>query len=184
MANKTHQTNKVQSSTEDENNGNRLKYNLREKNEKDAPYRQLIRPELAEKLYNGILSTLIIDKKYRDPMYSARRLAEDLETNTRYISAVINVKFGCNYSSLVNKNRIRDAKLILSDKRSLDKDIDDISNEVGFSNRQSFYAAFYRFVGVTPRQYRLDHNASYRQRFMSGKTYDKNYQKGKEEDNN
>ena len=31
-----------------------------------------------------------------------------------------------------------------------------ISAMVGFSNRQSFYAAFYRFVGKTPRQYRVE----------------------------
>ena len=29
------------------------------------------------------------------------------------------------------------------------------SSMVGFANRQSFYAAFYRFEGITPRQYKL-----------------------------
>jgi AraC-like DNA-binding protein len=30
---------------------------------------------------------------------------------------------------------------------------------VGFSNRQSFYAAFFKIHGITPRQYRLNHEA-------------------------
>ncbi len=28
---------------------------------------------------------------------------------------------------------------------------------VGFSNRQSFYASFYKLMGMTPREYRLQH---------------------------
>ena len=28
---------------------------------------------------------------------------------------------------------------------------------VGFANRQSFYASFYRIVGITPREYRMQH---------------------------
>ena len=27
---------------------------------------------------------------------------------------------------------------------------------VGFYNRQSFYAAFYKYTGITPKQYKLD----------------------------
>ena len=28
---------------------------------------------------------------------------------------------------------------------------------VGFANRQSFYASFYRVMGMTPRDYRMEH---------------------------
>ena len=28
---------------------------------------------------------------------------------------------------------------------------------VGFANRQSFYASFYRVMGMTPRDYRMQH---------------------------
>ena len=44
---------------------------------------------------------------------------------------------------------------------SFSREMDEISREIGFSNRQSFYAAFYKYVGVTPREYRLAHNQSY-----------------------
>jgi AraC-like DNA-binding protein len=35
--------------------------------------------------------------------------------------------------------------------------MEEVSDMVGFANRQSFYASFYRVVGVTPRDYRLQH---------------------------
>ena len=59
-------------------------YNLREKKEKNAAYRSLIRPELADELYDKILNIIVVQKKYRDPDYSAKDLAKELDTNTRY----------------------------------------------------------------------------------------------------
>ena len=44
--------------------------------------------------------------------------------------------------------------LSLIDKRYANKNIEEISVMVGFSNRQSFYAAFYKNVGETPNGYR------------------------------
>ena len=108
-------------------------YNLREKKEKDAAYRSLIRPELADELYDKILNIVVVQKKYRDADYSAKDLAKELQTNTRYLSAV------------------------LTDKRYADKNVEEISTMVGFANRQSFYAAFYKNVGETPNGYRKRH---------------------------
>ena len=69
------------------------KYNTIEKKEKDAPYRLLLRPELVDELYEKIQQKLVLEKKYLDPEYSAKQLALDLSTNTRYISAVMIVRF-------------------------------------------------------------------------------------------
>ena len=71
-------------------------YNLREKKEKKAAYRSLIRPELADELYDNIMNIVVMQKKYRDPNYSAKDLAKELQTNTRYLSAVVNSRFGIN----------------------------------------------------------------------------------------
>ena len=109
----------------------RRPYNIKEKKEKDAAYRSLIRAELADELYD--------------------------KTNTRYLSAVIISRFGMNYSCLVNEYRIREAAHLLVDRRYLDKNVEEISTMVGFANRQSFYAAFYRIKGETPRNYRRRH---------------------------
>lgn len=138
-------------------NRERLPYNLKERTEKNAAYRFLIRAELADELYDKILNIIVVQKKYRDPNYSAKELAKDLQTNTRYLSAVINSRFGTNYSCLVNEFRIKEAMHLMSDRRYNDKNIEEIGRIVGFSNRQSFYAAFFKNLHETPYHYRKRH---------------------------
>lgn len=132
----------------------KLPYNLREKKEKDAAYRNMIRAELADELYQKIVDIVIVKKKYKDPNFSSKDLAKLLKTNTRYLSAVVNSRFGMNYSCLLNEYRVKDAIRLMGDKKNADKNIEEISALVGFANRQSFYAAFYRIVGETPNGYR------------------------------
>ena len=132
----------------------KLPYNLREKKIKDAAYRNMIRADLADELYQKIVDIVIVKKKYKDPNFSSKDLAKLLKTNTRYLSAVVNSRFGMNYSCLLNEYRVKDALRIMADKKNADKNIEEISAMVGFANRQSFYAAFYRIVGETTNGYR------------------------------
>lgn len=133
------------------------KYNITEKKEKVAAYRGLVSPKIMDEMQEKIMNIIVMQKKYRDKDYSAKKLAEELGTNTRYISAVVNVRFHMNYTSFVNKYRIDEAMSLLVDKRYQDLRMEEISDMVGFSNRQSFYASFFRIVGITPRDYRLQH---------------------------
>ena len=126
------------------------KYNITEKKEKEAAYRSLVSPRMMDEMQEKILQIIVMQK-------TAKKLAEDLGTNTRYISAVVNVRFHMNYTSFVNKYRIDEAMTILVDKRYQDLRMEEVSDMVGFANRQSFYASFYRVVGITPREYRLQH---------------------------
>ena len=133
------------------------KYNITEKKEKEAAYRTLVNPQLMDEMKEKILDIIVMKKKYKDKDYSAKQLAEDLGTNTRYISAVVNVRFHMNYTSFVNKFRIEEAMTILTDKRYKDLNMEEVSDMVGFANRQSFYASFYKLMNMTPRDYRLKH---------------------------
>ncbi|MBQ5896375.1 MAG: AraC family transcriptional regulator [Bacteroidaceae bacterium] len=132
-------------------------YNIKEKQEKNAAYRSLIRAELADELYEKILNIIIIEKRYRNKDFSAKELAKELCTNTRYISAVINSRFNTNFSCLINEYRIKEAQHKLIDKRFQEMTIEEIGSLVGFANRQSFYASFYRVMGETPNNYRRRH---------------------------
>ena len=95
------------------------KYNITEKRDKDAAYRSLVNPMLMDELKEKILDIILFQKKYKDKDFSAKKLAAELNTNTRYM--------------------------------------EDISTMVGFANRQSFYASFFKINGITPREYRLQH---------------------------
>ena len=134
-----------------------LPYNIREKQEKNASYRSLIRAELADELYDKILNIIVIEKRYRNKDFSAKELAKELNANTRYISAVINSRFNTNFSCLVNEYRVKEAMYRMTDKRYADMTIEEIGNIVGFANRQSFYASFYRIMRETPNDYRKRH---------------------------
>jgi AraC-like DNA-binding protein len=133
------------------------KYNITEKKEKEAVYRTLVSPRLMDDMKERILNIIVMQKKYKDKDYSAKKLAQDLGTNTRYVSAVVNVRFHMNYASFVNKYRIEEAMSILVDPRYLDLRMEEVSDMVGFANRQSFYASFYKLMNMTPREYRLQH---------------------------
>lgn len=102
-----------------------------------------------------ILRIIVMQKKYRDKDYSAAKLAAEIGAAPHEVSAVVNTRFHMNYTSFVNRYRIDEARFILVDPRFLNLGMQEVSDMVGFANRQSFYGAFYKFVGVTPCDYRI-----------------------------
>jgi len=130
------------------------KYNLTEKKQKTPLYRSLLKMETVDELYQQIMAKFIVEKKYRDSNYSAKKLAEELNTNVRYISAIVNLRYQDNYSQMVNEFRIKEAMYMLKDRRYLNMTMEEIALSVGFQNRQCFYVAFYKRLGITPRDYR------------------------------
>ena len=120
---------------------------------KSPVYLSKISRETFDKLKERILKTLVLEKKYRDRNFTAKKLADLLHTNTRYISIVLNVRYHANYAQFVNRLRIEEAMALLIDCRYENLRIEEISDMVGFANRQSFYRAFYQFVGKSPREY-------------------------------
>ena len=117
------------------------KYNIRELKEMEASYRSLISPRMMDKMQEQIMNIIVMQKKYRDKDYSAQKLADEIGTNNRYISAVVNTRFHMSYSLFVNKHRIDEAMCLLVDKRYQDLNVTEIGDMVG--------------LGITPRQYRL-----------------------------
>ncbi|MBR1682200.1 MAG: AraC family transcriptional regulator [Bacteroidaceae bacterium] len=129
------------------------KYNLREKKEAPALYRTAIRTEVIDDIYEQILRKMIVEKRYRDPRYNAQRLAEEIGTNARYISAAVSLRFQTNFPTLIAGYRLRDAIAVMTDKRTKSLNMGTVATQSGFANRQSFYSAFFRAYGKTPKQY-------------------------------
>ena len=132
------------------------KYNITPKKEKNARYQALLNEETKDRLRDEILRIVVTERKYRDKDYNTRKLAADLNTNSRYVSAVCATRFHKNYPELVNDYRVNDAMSLLADKRYIKLTVEDIAEMAGFSTRQSFYSNFYKRLGITPRQYRME----------------------------
>lgn len=130
------------------------KYNLSEKKAKNPDYINTLSVELVDKLYEQILLKFVVEKKHHDPSYSAAKMAKEIGTNPRYISAVINLRYHDNFSQLINDFRINEAKYMLTDRHFRNESVEVIARTTGFSNRQSFYAAFFRRLQMTPAEYR------------------------------
>lgn len=129
---------------------------MKDKAEKAVPaYRLRLKAERSDELYVRILDHLVRHKLYRDPGYTATRLAADLQTNTRYIAAAVANRTGSNYNTLVNSFRLRDACQMLRSPRYAHLTAEEVGLLSGFSSRQAFYLAFAKVHNVTPRAYRL-----------------------------
>lgn len=128
-----------------------------EKKKRITSFKSIVNPKVMDVLEDKIFQEIVVNKKYKDKTYSAKQLAIDLGTNTRYISTVINTRFHANYTTFVNKYRIEEAMKMLKDPRYQDLNVEDIAIMVGFANRQSFYTAFERMNSLTPREYKQKH---------------------------
>ena len=137
------------------------KYNIPEKGmklPKPANYRFGINPEVIDTIYEQLLRKMIVEKKYRNPNYTAQVFAEEIGTNVRYVSAAVSLRFHKNYSQLINSYRVRHACLLIEDRRYAKWSMMRIATESGFAHRQTFYSAFYREMKLTPMEYREEQN--------------------------
>ena len=78
-------------------------------------------------------------------------LADLIDSNTKYVSHVINDIMQCNFSTLLNEYRINEAcKRLLDTEHYGHYTIESIANSVGYKSRTNFIAIFKNIVGLTP----------------------------------
>ena len=105
--------------------------------------------------YKETIEDVLIKRKlYRNPDFSAGKLAEMLGVPNYKVSRILQSEFGASYADLVLSRRVEDAKRALVDGRYSPYTVDDIGVMVGFKNRQSFYDAFRKYAGTTPDAFR------------------------------
>lgn len=121
---------------------------------KRPAYFSHISTDASDRLRQGIIDLLISRKGYKDKQFTARRMAELLNTNSRYVSIAVQQHFHMNYTSLLNKLRTEEVMTMLADPNCADMALQEIADAAGFSNRQTFYSAFRKHCGMTPAEYR------------------------------
>ncbi|MDO4948944.1 MAG: AraC family transcriptional regulator [Bacteroidales bacterium] len=113
------------------------------------------RAKTEERIYN-LLVELLKKKVYLNPNVSLASLCTEVGTNTAYLSAIFNNRLGGNFKTIINRYRIRYAKMLIIRR---DSSIQAVYLHSGFVSRSVFYAAFKRETGWTPKQFLAHYQA-------------------------
>lgn len=97
---------------------------------------------------------MVTKKPYLNPSLNIRKLAEEIQMNSRDVSVLINQYLNQHFFDFVNEYRVESAKTILRNPDKKEFTILEILYEVGFNSKSSFNTAFKKHTGLTPTQYR------------------------------
>ncbi len=105
--------------------------------------------------YKRQLQRVMLDEQlYLKSDMTLPRLAETIGCSVNHLSQVINAGFGVSFFDYLNRFRVEHAKALLSDGGPQDNAVLNVAFTVGFNSNSAFYAAFRKYVGRTPAQYR------------------------------
>lgn len=100
--------------------------------------------------------------KFLDPEFSLAQLAKEMDSNTKYVSQVINERTGNTFRIFINEYRIKIAKERMMDYETWGNlTIKSIGESVGFKSPANFIAAFKKSTGMTPSVYMSFSKAKY-----------------------
>ena len=118
----------------------------------EAKYaRSALSDDHAEQLATRIRAAMSQDALYLDPNLSLQKLSRHVGALPNQISQTLNERIGLTFFDFIAHHRIEAAKpLIIENKESSLT----ISLDVGFNSRSTFYKAFKRETGMTPKAYR------------------------------
>ncbi len=112
---------------------------------------------IAEELVVQILEKLNqfeIHKEYLHSTISLQLLAEKLETNSKYVSKIVNIYKEKTFIKYINDLRIEHALIQLQQDRKLrNYTIQALALEFGFTSAESFSSAFFKNTGIKPSYY-------------------------------
>lgn len=93
------------------------------------------------------------EKAYTDKDFCLDTLSRMLNSNTNYVSHIINDHFKKNFSTLTSEYRVRYSCLLLEDPANDTYTLEYIARIAGFGNRVSFTQQFKKQVGMAPSEY-------------------------------
>jgi YesN/AraC family two-component response regulator len=104
--------------------------------------------EIVEQIY------LLIDDKIYDPELSVALIADEIHLSINYLRNIFKDNTGGSLSNYITKKRLDVIiELLLNSEMSLSE----ISDKLGFSNRNYFFTFFKKHKGMTPNEFRMLH---------------------------
>jgi AraC-like DNA-binding protein len=105
------------------------------------------------RLFERIKEVMVEEKLYLNPDLTLRKLSLKLDTNTKYLSQVINHHGGTNFLSFINGFRIEAIIQRIKNDEFRQHTFFGIAQRCGFKNKSTFYKVFRDITGSTPKAY-------------------------------
>lgn len=122
----------------------------KQENLSDTPVLSL---QQVRQLQEEIDAVMCDARNFSNPDFSLALLANLVDSNTKYVSYVINKSYQKNFKTYLNEFRIREASRKLSDPQYANLTIQAIAEMVGFNSPNTFIIAFKKLIGMTPSVY-------------------------------
>ncbi|PCJ79418.1 MAG: hypothetical protein COA57_15665 [Flavobacteriales bacterium] len=106
-------------------------------------------------IYNQLLGLLKNEKLYCNIELTLRNLSDSLKTKEKILSRAINMESGTNFYQLINKYRVQHFKYLLDNNTHPNLSLLGLAQESGFKSKSTFYDAFKKIEGITPKQYEV-----------------------------
>lgn len=117
---------------------------------KDLPKRILI-PQDTEKLILAKLKRFESTTRFTNKDISLAVLAGQFDTNTKYLSEIINAHYNVNFNTYINKLRINYlVEKLKSDPNYINYKISYLAEDCGFASHSSFATVFKSLTGISP----------------------------------
>lgn len=107
-----------------------------------------------ESLLEAIVQVMESTEEYCNGEFSLERLAALVNSNSKYVSQVINETFGKSFTNYINEYRINLACIRLADRKNFGSlTIKAIGESVGYKSHTTFINVFRKMTGMTPSIY-------------------------------
>jgi AraC-like DNA-binding protein len=113
--------------------------------------KKIFNPEKTNLILNNF--EVYIKENIQNPNLSLEIVAEKLNVSPNYLSQIIN-SMEIKFNDYINKLRIEGAIKMINDKKFSQYTITSIGLEAGFNSNASFYRAFRKHTGKSPKEYK------------------------------
>ncbi len=108
---------------------------------------------VVQDLLTDITGLMEKEKLYLDTDFALPKMANELDMTAASVSAVLNNELNISFNDFVNKYRVEEVKNKL-ETGALDKyTLAAVAEEAGFKSKATFYRAFQKFTGQSPKSY-------------------------------
>ena len=126
----------------------------KEQDETPPKYQSQLDQESKDRLYESIRRVMDDMAIICKPDFSLQQLATLVSSNYKYVSQVLNERYGKSFKQVLNEQRVREACRILNEpNQSAHLTIEAIAANLGFNSRSNFTVTFKRITGISPSDF-------------------------------